>query len=257
MSPSRLDRVVVVLDHPQNLVNIAGVVRVMMNMCMARLRLVRPAEFDAYRIEGIAHRSGPFIETIEVFDTLDDAVSDCAVVVGSTGVGRTANRNWVRPREAAPQILEFAAAGDVALLFGREDWGLDNEALDRCQQVITIPTAPEYPSLNLAQAALVVCYELFVAQGMLPDGRLPDLPVGRRAERPANQAELQQMFGALQEGLGRISFFKGTRPPEAIMRALRTALGRAFLDRREARLFQAIGYEIRNYIDRNEVNGNS
>lgn len=243
-----LDEVVVVLDQTQNLVNVAGVVRAMMNMGLSRLRLVRPVEFDAYRIEGIAHRSGELIEATEHFDDLDAALADCSWVVGTTGVGRTANRNWLHPREAAPQILERAREGRVALLFGREDWGLDTERLDRCQHVVTIPTAPEYPSLNLAQAFLVVAYELFLAAD-----DLPPLPEGRRKDRPATQKELEGMYGALRLGLGRIDFFKGTRPPEAVLRALRTALGRADLDRREAKLIQAVGYEIGNYMDRHRV----
>lgn len=243
-----LDRVVVVLDQTRNLVNIAGAVRAMMNMGLSRLRLVRPAEFDAYRIEGIAHRSGPIIEATEHFETLDAALADCTWVVGTTGVGRTANRNWMHPRAAAPEILRRAAEGRVALLFGREDWGLDTERLDRCQHVLTIPTAPDYPSLNLAQAVLVVAHELFLAAD-----ELPPLPEGRRKDRPATQEELEGMYDALHLGLGRIDFYKGSRPPEAILRALRTALGRAHLDRREAKLVQAIGYEIGNYMDRHGV----
>jgi TrmH family RNA methyltransferase len=246
-----LDGVVVVLDQTQDLVNIAGVVRVMMNMGLQHLRLVNPVEFDAWRIEGIAHRSGALIEATEHFDSLDDALADATWVVGTTGVGRTANRNWVRPRDVAPTLIEHAREGGrVALLFGREDWGLDNETLDRCHHVITIPTTPEYRSLNLAQAFLVVAYELFLAQG-----ELDDLPVGRRAERPAEHHELESMYAALEIGLARIDFFKGTRPPESVLRALRTALGRAGLDRREAKLFEAIGYEIRNYMDRRGVSG--
>lgn len=243
-----LDRVVVVLDQTQNLVNIAGVVRAMMNMGLSRLRLVRPVEFDAYRIEGIAHRSAPLVEAIEHFDTLDEALADCTWVVGTTGVGRTANRNWMHPRQAAPEIVAHTREGTVALLFGREDWGLDTERLDRCQHVVTIPTDPEYTSLNLAQAFLVVAYELFLA---VDD--VPPLPEGRRKDRPATQAELEHMYGALHLGLGRIDFYKGTRPPEAILRALRTALGRAELDRREAKLIQAIGYEIGNYMERHGI----
>lgn len=245
---SPLDNVVVVLDQTRNLVNIAGVIRAMMNMGLSRLRLVRPAEFDAYRIEGIAHRSAPLIEATEHFDTLDEALADCTWVVGTTGVGRTANRNWMRPRAAAPEILRHAREGTVALLFGREDWGLDTERLDRCQHVLTIPTDPDYPSLNLAQAALVVAYELFLAAD-----ELPPLPEGRRKDRPATQDELEQMYDALDRGLGRIDFYKGTRPPEAILRALRTALGRAHLDRREAKLIQAVGHEIGNYMRRHGV----
>lgn len=244
-----LDRVVVVLDHPQNVINIAGVIRAMMNMGLSRLRLVEPDEFDPYRIEGIAHRSVPLIEATRILPTLEEALADCVFVVGTTARPRTANRNYVRPRALAPEMLERAAEGPVALVFGREDRGLTNEALDLCHRVAIIPTDEEYSSLNLAQAFLVLAYELHLAA----ESGGPPLPEGRRATRPATQGELEGMFAALQGGLGRIEFYKGTRRAEAVIRTLRTILGRADLDRREARLIQAIGFEIGNYMDRHHV----
>jgi TrmH family RNA methyltransferase len=235
-----------VLDETLDVVNIAGVIRGMMNMGLSRLRLVRPAEFDSYRIQGIAHRSAPILEATELHDTLESAIADAVWVVGTSARPRTANRNYVRPRDVAPQVVERAAEGTVCILFGREDRGLTNEALDRCHAVAIIPTAPEYWSLNLAQAFLITAYEIFIAAG----GAKGDLPKGRRVAEPATGAELEGMYDALEEGLGRIRFFKGARQPEAVLRTLRTVLGRADLDRREARLIQAIGYEIGNYLDR-------
>jgi TrmH family RNA methyltransferase len=151
----------------------------------------------------------------------------------------------VRPREIAPAIVEKAAVGVVALLFGREDRGLSNAALDRCQQVVIVPTHPEYWSLNLAQACLLVAYEVFLASG---EAERP-LPRGRRTTRPANREELEEMYKALEGGLDRIEFFKARRPA-AVLRTLRTVLARADLDRRESRLLAAIGFEIGNYLDR-------
>ena len=113
---SLLDRIVVVLDHPQNVVNIAGVMRAMLNMGLSRLRLVQPDEFDPWRIEGIAHRSGPLIEATEIVDTLEEAVADCVFVVGTTARARTANRNYVRPRPLAAEMLERAVDGPVAIV---------------------------------------------------------------------------------------------------------------------------------------------
>jgi TrmH family RNA methyltransferase len=242
---SPLENVVVVLDEPQDVVNIAGVLRAMMNMGLTRLRLVRPAEFDAYRIEGIAHRSEELIRATEVHETLEAALADAILVVGTTARPRTAQRNYVRPREIAPAIVERASVGKVALLFGREDRGLSNAALDRCQQVAIIPTDPEYWSLNLAQACLLLAYEVFLASG---EAERP-LPVGRRTTRPANREELEEMYRALEQGLERIEFFKARRPA-AVLRTLRTVLARAELDRRESRLLGAIGFEIGNFLDR-------
>jgi TrmH family RNA methyltransferase len=242
---SVLGNVVIVLDQTQDVVNIAGVMRAMMNMGLSRLRLVQPAEWNAYRIEGIAHQSGPLIQATERFEDLDTALADTTFVVGTTARPRTAQRNFLYPRDGARQVTEQAMDGTVAVLFGREDKGLSNEALDRCQRVVVIPTDPDYSSLNLAQACLVLCYEIYLAAG----GESAPLPTGRRESVPANQADLESMFAALAGGLERIEFFK-SRHPEAVLRTLRTVLSRSGLDQRESKLFRAIGFEIGHYLDR-------
>ena len=240
-----LANVVVVLDEPQNIVNIAGVVRAMKNMGLSRLRLVRPAEFDAWRIGGIAHRSDDLVEGAEILDSLPEALGDAVFVVGTTARARTAHRNYVRPREAAARVVEQAAQGVVALVFGREDRGLGNEALDLCHSVAVVPTNPEYSSLNLAQAVLLLSYEIFLAQG----GEEGPLPRGRRSTRPATVAELEETYAALEGGLRRIDFFKA-RTPEAILRTLRTVISRAEPDLQEAGILRSIGYEISAYLRR-------
>lgn len=245
MSADSLARVVVVLDHPKDVVNIAGVVRVMMNFGLGRLRLVEPDDFDAYRIGGIAHRSQDLTASATLHSTLDDALVDTSFVVGTTARARTAGRTYVRPREVAGQIARRTADGTVAIVLGREDRGLTNEDLDRCHAVTIIPTDPEYSSLNLAQACLVLAYEVFLAVGA---GDEP-LPRGRRATRAPTQEELEETFAALEEGLARIDFYKA-REPSAVMRTLRTILSRAEPDLREARLLAAVGHEIRHYFDR-------
>jgi TrmH family RNA methyltransferase len=242
---SPLDRVVVVLDHPQNVVNIAAVIRAMKNMALGRLRLVNPGDFDPWRIEGIAHRSEDIIESAQVFGSLEEALADCVWVVGSSARSRTANRNYVRPREAAAKLIDAAEGGPVALLFGREDRGLDNAALDLCHNIAVIPTNPDYSSLNLAQAVMVIAYEVFLASG---EGDAP-LPRGRRATAPATREDLELAYRALEGGLHRIEFFKA-RKAESVLRTLRTTLARADLDHRESRLFAAIGFEIGHYLDR-------
>jgi TrmH family RNA methyltransferase len=119
--------IVVVLHEPQDLVNIAHVVRAMKNFGLRDLRLVAPREYDAFRVEGIAHQTRDVLARVRVVDTLGAALADCVHVVGFTARGRTAKRNLQRPREAAAEALPLAAEGPVALLFGREDKGLDNE----------------------------------------------------------------------------------------------------------------------------------
>ena len=248
MSERLLDRVVVVLDQPQNVGNIAAVIRAMKNMGVHRLRLVNPVDFDPYRIEGIAHRSTDVVESTETFDTLEDALADCVRIVGTSARSRTAVRNYTRPRAAARALLELAPAGNVALVFGREDRGLDNDALDLCHAIAVIPTDPDYSSLNLAQAALVILYEVFLASD---EGSQPLPRRGKRANEPATREHLEHMYGALEKGLARIQFFKA-RKSQSVLTTLRTVYSRASLDVRESRLIAAIGFEIGHYIDRLE-----
>ena len=170
----RLSRVAIVLDHPKDVVNIGGIIRVMKNFGLTDLRLVNPDAFDAYRLEGIAHRSMDLIESCAFHDTLDDAVADATFIVGTTARPRTAGRSYVRPREVASMIAECIVDGPSAILFGREDRGLTNEALDRCHAVTIIPTSTAYSSINLAQAGLVLAYEVFLALG----GEDDELPTG-------------------------------------------------------------------------------
>ena len=226
----------------------------MKNFGLSDLRLVKPDVFDAYRLEGIAHRTMDLIEACTIHETLDDALKDATFVVGTTARTRTEGRSYMHAREAAQAIGERLLASStesdgpdsrVAILFGREDRGLTNDGLDRCHAVSIIPTSPDYSSLNLAQAALVLAYEIF----LVLDGGLEEMPKGRRATRPPTHAEIEQMFDAIADGLSRIEFYKA-RKPEAVMRTLRTIISRAEPDLREARLLAAVGYEIGNYLDR-------
>ena len=245
-SDNALDNVVIVLHETQDLVNIAGTIRAMTNMGVFRLRLVRPKEFSEYRIRGIAHRAGPVLDSLEMHDSLDEALSDAVWVVGTSARRRSANRNYGRPRDLTEEMIQRSVDGTVAIVFGREDRGLDNDALDRCDRIAIIPTDARFTSLNLAQAVLVLCWELSMHVGDTDR----ELPEGRRATRAATRDELEHMFGALEQGLDRIDFFKA-RKPDAVLRTIRTILSRADLDERESRLLAGVGFEIGNWIDRN------
>jgi tRNA/rRNA methyltransferase/tRNA (cytidine32/uridine32-2'-O)-methyltransferase len=237
--------IVVVLHEPQDLVNIAHVVRAMKNFGFKDLRLAHPREYDAYRVEGIAHQTQDVLARVQRFDRLEGALADCVHVVGFTARGRTAKRNQQRPREAAAEILAHAEAGPVALLFGREDKGLSNEALDRCHRVVTIPSSPTYPSLNLGHAVVLMLYELALSRG---DEDRP-FKVPRRVSQPATVEDLERLFTDAEAALAVIDFFK-TREAEGVMRTLREVLHRAPLDEREAKLLRAIAIEVVKYGER-------
>jgi len=231
--------IVVVLHEPQDLVNIAHVVRAMKNFGVRDLRLVSPREYDAYRVEGIAHQTRDVLARVRVYDALGEALADCIHVVGLTARGRTAKRNLQRPREAAAEVLLRAVEGPVALLFGREDKGLDNDALDRCHRVVTIPSEATYPSLNLGHAAVVMLYELALARGAEARAHKPP----RRTAPPAEAAELERLFDDVAAALRAVDFFKH-RSVEAVMRTVREVIHRAPLDQREAKLFRAMAIEV-------------
>jgi len=228
----------VVLDHPQDLVNIAHVVRAMKNFALTDLALVEPAEYDEYRIEGIAHRSADLLKGVRTFGRLDEALKDCIHVVGFTARGRTAKRNVQRPRAAAAEILAMAEQGPVALLFGREDKGLSNEDLDRCNRAVVIPTDPAYPSMNLGHAVAVMLYELAIARG--EESRALKPP--RRDAPPAPAELIEQLVGAVEKALEAIDFFKG-KERSLVMRTVREVIHRTPLDQREAKLIRAMAIE--------------
>ncbi|MBP2019840.1 TrmH family RNA methyltransferase [Symbiobacterium terraclitae] len=190
-----LDAVALVLYQPQDVVNVAAIIRAMSNFGLSDLRLVEPAAFDPYRIAGIAHHTEPLIERTRRFPTLDAALADCGLVLGTTGRPREVARPVYAPRDAAPAVLAGARQRRVAILFGPEQDGLPNAALDRCHGIICIPTHPFNRSLNLAQAALVVAYELWMAAGSA-DAR-DAAPAGAEASPPASGAELQALFASV------------------------------------------------------------
>lgn len=235
---------VVVLHEPQELVNIAHVVRALKNFGFRDLRLVSPREYDAYRIEGIAHQTHDLLSRVQRFADLEAALADCVHVAGFTARGRSAKRNLQRPRAAAAEIAARWEAGPVALLFGREDTGLTNEALDRCHRVVTIPTDPAYPSLNLGHAVVLMLYELALARGDAAPFKAP-----RRQAGPTRVADLERLFADVERALRAIDFFK-TRDAEGVLRTVREAAHRTPLDEREAKLLRAMAIEVSKYGER-------
>jgi TrmH family RNA methyltransferase len=249
-----LGGIVIVLWEPQNYVNVAGTIRAMKNFGLTQLRLVSPVGWDPWRIEGIAHDTGDLIAATKIFDTLSEALADCSFVAGMTARERRAKRAVDRPRTLVPELLARAAeaqqagGGPVALLFGREDHGLSNEALDFCHRTVTIPTNPEHASLNLAQAVLLIAYELWMAA----TGEEQPFRDPRHVAPPATVELLELLFQDAERALWAVDFFK-SRQTESVMRTLRELVRRAELDTREAAFVRAMAIEVVKYIRRREA----
>jgi TrmH family RNA methyltransferase len=244
VTESRLSRVRVVLYEPLDPINIAATIRAMKNMGVDKLRLVRPVAYDPYRLIGVAHDTQEIIDAIEHFDDLESAIADCVRVAGFTARRRAAKRAVIDPVAAAGDLLDFAEHGAVAVLFGREDKGLPNEALDLAHTVVTIPTTA-HASLNLAQAVLIGLYELHVKAA---DATRRLAPPRKAADAPTS-AQLDLLFADARRALSEIRFFK-TRNDEHVMRSLRSNIFRAAPDGREVDLLRAMAIEVLRTIER-------
>ncbi len=207
-----------------------------MNLGFERLVLVRP---DCDPLDGQAHRmaveAARLLERAQVHDGLDDALAGAGAVVGTTrrtGKHRRPHRSL---DDFAGELAALASAGELALVFGREDSGLTDSELDRCTQLVFLPSSEAYPSFNLAQAVLLVAWELRLAGQRPLAGTLPELPAEHRSR--------EAMYRHLEEALLAIGFLH-PESTDNIMRRLRRLFGRANLTDREAQLLRGMARQI-------------
>jgi len=161
-----LDNVRVVLVGTLYSGNVGSVCRAMANMGLRELVLAGPQICDDWSDAAkMAVHATDILDARREVPTLAEAVADCAFVVGTTARGGLYRQHVKTPRELAPELLKLATGGKVALVFGREDKGLFNDEIGQCTHLIRIPVHPDYTSLNLSQAVLLCCYELYGALG--------------------------------------------------------------------------------------------
>ena len=234
---SQLRIVLVGTQHPGN---IGSAARAMKTMGLSKLVLVAPEKAPDRDTHAMAAGADDLIEAALVFATLAEAVADCRWVLGCTARSRRIQLEQMHPRDAAGRAVLAVAGGPVALVFGRERTGLDNEELQLCHAAVHIPSDPAFSSLNLAAAVQVLSYELRCA--LLGDAGNGEGSGGRTlppGEHVASHAELEGLFGQLAEALDQIDFHKG-RAPASAMRKLRRLYLRANLDSAEVRLLRGV-----------------
>jgi tRNA/rRNA methyltransferase len=205
----------------------------MKNMGLRDLTLVAPRGFRRFPAEAMAVHADDVLDRMSRVPTLAEAVADCGWVVGTTCRPGSYRRRPRSPREAASGIADVASRNRVALVFGPEDHGLSNDDLKLCHELVTIPTHGEYVSLNLAQAAQIFFYEIFLAIH----------PAREEAATLATSGRLEQMYGRLRDALLRIGFLHGANP-DHIMFTLRRVFGRARLEDREVAIWLGIARQI-------------
>ncbi|MCX8072501.1 MAG: RNA methyltransferase [Candidatus Binatia bacterium] len=233
-----LDRVRIILVRPAGAANVGAVARAMKNMGLSQLVLVQPRFRNRFWVRAMAVHAGDIVEQMRVVSDLAEAVGECGLVVGTTcraGLYRTPTGT---ARELAGQIVSCAQNNLVGLVFGPEDHGLPNEDIKLCHRLLTIPASPAYPSLNLAQAVMVVCYELFLAA---QEGRSVE-PALQLA--PARDVEF--MFQRLRAALLRIGYLH-PQNPDHILFAFRRILGRAGLEARDVKILLGLARQIEWY----------
>ncbi|HEY9133870.1 MAG TPA: RNA methyltransferase [Dyella sp.] len=235
MSPSDLIRFVLVrTSHPGN---IGSAARAMRTMGLTRMALVAPQRFPHPDAAALAAGADDVMGSAGVHDELVGGLAGCSLALGLSARRRGVDLPELTPREAAERALAAAARGEqVALVFGNERTGLENDELARCHAMVRIPSVDDFSSLNLSQAVQVMAYELRLA--LLGD--LPLAPAPREdAEPPADAEKMERFFAHLAQTLDDIEFHKG-RSANVIMLRLRKLFQRAQMDERELRILHGI-----------------
>jgi tRNA (cytidine32/uridine32-2'-O)-methyltransferase len=250
--PSERLRIVLVgTQHPGN---IGSAARAMKTMGFSRLVLVAPLQFPHPEAYALAAGANDVLEAAVRVDTLAEAVADCRLVLGCTARSRRIALEELHPRQAAERgRLAVEAGAEVALVFGRERTGLENDELQLCHAAVHIPANPEYSSLNLAAAVQVLAYELRVSwftDAAEPQAVSVDVPQTHtlRSEPPATHAQLEGFFSQLAETLDAIDFHKG-RTPASALRKFRRLFLRADLDARDIRLLRGLLADAKRMAD--------
>ncbi len=239
---SALNQIVVVLCGTQHPGNIGSAARAMLVMGLDQLRLVNPRHFPDDQANAMASNAQVVLDAARVYDSLEAAVQDCALVVGSSSRRRYLGDEPLSPGEAAAKLLDTAAApgARVALVFGCERTGLTNEELDRCHRLTSIPANPAYSSLNLAAAVQLYCWELrraAIVPGKVSLKSDPEWMDGRFALPTAQQME--QFYEHLERVLLATGFLDPANP-RMTSRRLRQFFNRAQPDANELAILRGI-----------------
>ncbi|MGA2654615.1 MAG: RNA methyltransferase [Gammaproteobacteria bacterium] len=218
-------------SHPGN---IGATARAMWTMGLDCLYLVAPKSFPDPIATSRASGAEHILDNAVVVNTLDEALADCAVVIGTSAQDRHLPWPQLSPKACAKLVAKESCHQTVGILFGPERTGLSNEDLQRCQYQVAIPANPAYSSLNLAMAVQVICYEIY--------GALLE-PIEAELRPLANDAQMQSFYLHLDKVLDEIHFRKPTSSPD-LMPKLKRIFNRAQLDEDEINLLRGVFKKI-------------
>ncbi|MBM4338075.1 MAG: RNA methyltransferase [Deltaproteobacteria bacterium] len=228
-----LDSISIILVRPRFPENIGSVARAMKNMGLHRLTVVNgcsPLHMNAYKL---ASGGEDILERAEEFIELREAISGMGCIVGTTSRQGKERAPLLTPRELTEQLIPISQKNSIALVFGSEKEGLTNEELSLCHLYARILSSESFPSLNLAHAVMVLCYELFQSSVTTSD----------RPTQMASSEQMEKMFAHMERTLLDIGFLEA-KNPKRIMRTLRRLFGRSQMEERDVRILQGIWSRI-------------
>ena len=220
---------IIVLVNPQMGENIGAAARAMSNFDVTELRIVQPRDgWPNPAAESLAAHGLSVVKAAKVFDTLQEAVADCELVMATSARIRIMNKPLVTLR----QWVESPQVGRTAILFGRERWGLENEEVALANKLITIPVSAVNPSLNLAQSVGVVCYEWYQHQ---EENRLV-----AQEEVLATREEYFGLFEHLETALDKAGYWQTDKKKPRMWQNLRNSLLKAQLQSQEVKTLRGM-----------------
>lgn len=232
-----VDAPVIVLVRPQLGENIGMAARAMLNCGLSSLRLVKPRDgWPNPKAERAASGADVVLDKAKVFDSVAEAVADLQRVVATTARNRELAQRIVTPRQAASEMRGWIGGGEkVGILFGPERTGLENDDMVLADTALSIPLNPQFSSLNVAQAVLLVSYEWAAAADATPKSRM-----SAHSTRPATKDELQNLFDHLERALDQSGFLRHKAMRPAMVNNLRALLQRANMTEQEVRTFHGV-----------------
>jgi tRNA/rRNA methyltransferase len=215
---------IIILVAPQMGENIGATARAMLNCGLTQLRLVAPRDgWPNDRATALSSGAFDKMDPVEVFDTLQDAIADCQRIFATTGLSRDIVKPVHTPQHATPEIFKSIQDGNkTAILFGCERVGLNNSDMALAQDLVTIPSNPDFPSLNLAQAVMVMTYEWSKIALHYHD---KILPVGK--SDIATAESFNRFFDRLDNGLQDAGFYRSPEMKDTVSRNIRALFARA------------------------------
>lgn len=236
----------IVLVNPSHPGNVGAAARAMKNMGLSQLVLVEPQEFPDPRAIWRAAGAKDLVESAQVVVSLDEALADCQLVIGTSARERKIPWPLVDPKTCAEKVYAEPDGVKVALLFGREDSGLTNDELRRCHLHVNVPTSDAYRSLNLAMAVQILCYEL----RMQSLGKARHIePMDDWDEPLASSEDMERFYDHLSQTLAELEFYDPDNPRQLITR-LRRLFHRARMDQMELNIMRGVLAEVQKVIDK-------